>query len=243
MIFYFSGTGNSKWVAEELAKQTNDAAIDLITVEKASVVPPDTFGLVFPIYAWGIPEPVKLFLNSATGYATFSFAICTCGENAGHAMKHLKNLYPFNSTYSIVMPSNYIMGADVEPVTAIQHKISNAKVQLQSIAKEVNNQQSVYQVVEGSFPSLKSALISPLFDRFARRTKPFYATSECISCGLCARNCPTQTIKLIDGKPHWGDECYQCTACINDCPVQAIQFGKSTINRGRYFFEMHQKNP
>ena len=34
MIFYFSGTGNSKWIAEELAKQINDTAIDLITVAK-----------------------------------------------------------------------------------------------------------------------------------------------------------------------------------------------------------------
>lgn len=64
MIFYFSGTGNSKWVAEELAKQTNDAAIDLITVEKASVVPPDTFGLVFPKGQHFFVQKVKtLFLN------------------------------------------------------------------------------------------------------------------------------------------------------------------------------------
>lgn len=243
MIFYFSGTGNSKWVAEELAKQIDDTAMDLITVGKAPIVPLDTFGLVFPIYAWGIPEPVRLFLNSATGRSAFSFAICTYGEDAGHAMKDLKSLYPFNSTYSIVMPNNYIIGYDVDPAEVIQHKIASAKIQFQTIAKEVQNQQSVNKVTEGSLPRLKSLLISPLFDRFARRTKPFYATSECISCGLCARNCPTQTIKLIDGKPQWGDHCYQCTACINHCPVQAIQFGKSTINRGRYFLEMHQDNP
>lgn len=243
MIFYFSGTGNSKWVAEELAKQIDDKAIDLITVQKAPIALPDTFGLVFPIYAWGIPKPVRLFLNSVTGHAGFSFAICTCGEDAGHAMKDLKSLYPFNSTYSIVMPNNYIIGFDVDPAPVIQHKIANAKIQVQTIAKEVQSQQSVYKVTEGSLPRLKSLLISPLFDRFARRTKPFYATSECISCGLCARNCPTQTIKLVDGKPLWGDQCYQCTACINHCPVQAIQFGKSTIKRGRYFLEMYQDNP
>ena len=243
MIFYFSGTGNSKWIAEELAKQINDTAIDLITVAKPLVVPPDTFGLVFPIYAWGIPEPVRLFLKSTTSRAEFSFTICTCGEDAGHAMRDLKNFYPFNSTYSIVMPNNYIMGFDVELAPVIQEKFANAKVQLLTIAKEVQNQHSVYKVTEGRLPWLKSQFISPLFDRFARRTKPFYATSECISCGLCARNCPTQTIKLIDGKPHWGDHCYQCTACINHCPVQAIQFEKSTIPRGRYFLEMHQDHP
>lgn len=145
--------------------------------------------------------------------------------------------------YQLISIVSNIMGFDVEPAPVIQEKFANAKVQLLTIAKEVQNQQSVYKVTEGRLPWLKSQFISPLFDRFARRTKPFYATSECISCGLCARNCPTQTIKLIDGKPHWGDHCYQCTACINHCPVQAIQFGKSTIPRGRYFLEMHQDHP
>lgn len=30
MIFYFSGTGNSKFIAESLAKLTNDTAYDII---------------------------------------------------------------------------------------------------------------------------------------------------------------------------------------------------------------------
>lgn len=31
-----------------------------------------------------------------------------------------------------------------------------------------------------------------------------------------------------------GNACRQCLACINRCPVQAIQYGKGTVNRGRY---------
>lgn len=30
MIYYFSGTGNSKWAAEQLAAKTGDAAVNLI---------------------------------------------------------------------------------------------------------------------------------------------------------------------------------------------------------------------
>ena len=30
MIFYFSGTGNSKWVAKKIAEKTNDKVYDIM---------------------------------------------------------------------------------------------------------------------------------------------------------------------------------------------------------------------
>lgn len=32
MIFYFSGTGNSQWVAEQIAALTGDTAYDIVKV-------------------------------------------------------------------------------------------------------------------------------------------------------------------------------------------------------------------
>lgn len=32
----------------------------------------------------------------------------------------------------------------------------------------------------------------------------------------------------------WGKDCTGCLACINYCPQKSIQFGKSTIKKGRY---------
>ena len=55
MIYYFSGTGNSQWVAEQLALQTGDVASDLIKTKGDLNCAGLTIGLVFPIYAWGIP--------------------------------------------------------------------------------------------------------------------------------------------------------------------------------------------
>lgn len=33
MIYYFSGTGNSKWAAQRLSEITGDTAIDIITLQ------------------------------------------------------------------------------------------------------------------------------------------------------------------------------------------------------------------
>jgi NADH-quinone oxidoreductase subunit I len=50
---------------------------------------------------------------------------------------------------------------------------------------------------------------------------------KCISCGLCARDCPAQAIELIEvsGKrlPHFYlDKCIFCYLCAEGCPREAI---------------------
>jgi len=80
-------------------------------------------GLVFPIYAWGAPEPVVSFVKKLPKTKAFTFAVCTCFEEAGYAMKKLSDLYPFRSSYSLVMPNNYIISADVDDAQTIRKKI------------------------------------------------------------------------------------------------------------------------
>ena len=67
MIYYFSGTGNSKWLAEQLASKTEDIAVNLIECSVVSSIDNQTIGIVFPIHAWGVPEPVLEFVKKLTG--------------------------------------------------------------------------------------------------------------------------------------------------------------------------------
>jgi MinD superfamily P-loop ATPase len=71
---------------------------------------------------------------------------------------------------------------------------------------------------------------------FVLQNKLFYATDDCTSCGLCEKLCNTGNI-IVDKKPSWGSNCTGCLACIHCCPQRAVQYGKSTIKKGRY------KNP
>ncbi len=240
MIYYFSGTGNSQWVAMQLASKTNDIAVNIIECSVPQSMKDQTIGIVFPIYAWGAPEPVLEFVKKLAGEPAFTYGVCTCGADAGKAMDKLNDIFPLNSKYSIVMPSNYIMGEDVESEEIIASKIAKAKERLEVIAMQILQMQSVNEVNKGSLPWIKSNLANYGFNRFARSTKPFSVTDKCTTCGLCARNCPANTIKMVDGKPQWSEKCYQCTACINRCPVKAIEYGKATTTRGRYQFS-HSK--
>ena len=235
MIFYFSGTGNSAWAARQLARLTGDEACDITTLK----VLPDLdgarqIGVVFPIYAWGTPEIMVEFAKKLPKTQAFTFGVCTCGADAGHAMKQFSKLYPLSSSYSLVMPNNYIIGSDTDEESEISQKITAARAELQRISDEIQRQQPVYRVHEGGLAGVKSHFVNFGFNRFARSAKPFFAQDSCNGCGLCARNCPAHAITLQEGKSIWAAQCYQCMRCINECPQQAIQYGKSTAGRRRY---------
>lgn len=235
MIFYFSGTGNSAWAARQLARLTSDAACDITGLKDL----PDMgsakqIGFVFPVYAWGVPEVMAEFAKKLPKTKAFTFGVCTCGGDAGLAMKQFSKLYPLGSSYSLLMPNNYILGSDTDSEGEILQKITAARKELKRVAQEICRQEKVYRVHEGTLAGVKSHFISVGFNKFARSAKPFFAEDSCIGCGRCARNCPASAISLREGKPVWAERCYHCLRCINECPQQAIQYGKSTAGRHRY---------
>ena len=82
MIFYFSGTGNSAWVARQLAEGQNEELLSIameIDRNKAyKLKEGEKVGFVFPVYAWGPPKIVLRFIHQLKldkpGYL-FSFCI------------------------------------------------------------------------------------------------------------------------------------------------------------------------
>lgn len=45
---------------------------------------------------------------------------------------------------------------------------------------------------------------------------------DCISCGVCAADCPVEAISEGDGKYVIdADACIDCGACADSCPVSA----------------------
>ena len=242
MIYYFSGTGNSKWAAEELARRTGDRAQSIPALLKSGVAPSladqKNVGIVFPIYAWGAPDIVERFCRLLHPEAdAYAYAVCTCGDEAGKAMRRLRRFFAWESAWSISMPGNYIIGFDADSETDQRRKISAARQKLAVIAEAVLANTHVYNVHEGSTPGIKTTLIYPMFKVAARRTKPFFVTDACNGCGLCESICPAEAIRLESGKPRWvRPACEQCLGCINRCPQAAIQYGQDTAARKRYSF-------
>lgn len=266
-IYYFSGTGNSKHLAERLAENDQLIAIaDLVSNNKTEieVSPGDIVGIVSPIYFWGLPSIVEEFLSKIVinGYSKDSnpiFIAFTCGGSTGLADKMAAKIlksrqYCLNAAYSVLMPDNYIIMFDyLTPEEKVEPILLCAEVKIDDILSSVNTlttseKTDVKLLHRGPFPHFSTGMFYPIY-RKDRKTAPFWAGDECISCGLCEQVCPSHTIKMELAdinlpelkqamRPVWkADRCIQCLACLHHCPVKTIQYGQKTIKRGRYLYK------
>jgi len=248
MIFYFSGTGNSLYIAKKISETQGERLVSVAcefdredTVFEYELRENELLGFIFPVYAWGPPKIVTDFISKLriSGGKPYVFSVSTCGDDEGHTTRILKKALAgkglqLDSAFTVIMPNNYIIGFDVDSKDVAEEKLRKAKEKLQTINSVIEKRQKgVFELTPGRFAGLKSAIVNPLFNRFGRSTKSFYATEECTRCGICEKVCPIHTITVKD-KPVWGKSCTQCLACIHRCPARAIQYGNQTVRKGRY---------
>lgn len=56
-------------------------------------------------------------------------------------------------------------------------------------------------------------------------SKPIVDAKECIGCGICVDECPTDVLEVKDGVAVAvnADACIGCKACEEACPMDAIE--------------------
>ena len=258
MIFYFSGTGNTRWVARQLAEalgeQLTDIAKELADSRLNYTLDKDErIGFCFPTHGWQPPKIVRTFirrmvLNSTTGNVGnhFCWALTTCGDNMGEAMTILnrelaKKGLTAETQFSVIMPESYVclpfMYTDTDQRVA--EKMTEARRQLQHITDTLKNRQrGIVELEKGATPRLYSYVLGGYFNKHMISDRKFTVDEAvCTHCGRCAKVCPTGDIEGVP--PHWlhDGRCTCCLACYHHCPVHAINYGKITRKRGQYHLE------
>lgn len=244
MILYFSGTGNSEYVAKRIGRVCNDDAVSLfekIRSSDYSQMHSDTpWVVVVPTYAWRIPRIVQGWLDhtSLSGNRNIYF-VMTCGGNIGNAGKYLKKVVAAKNLYymgcaEVVMPENYIalfMAPAREDALDI---IERAESAIDRAALSIKSGEPLLQPDVTVKDRISSGIVNDIFYPMFVHAKKFYATDACISCGKCAKVCPLSNIQLDHGKPVWGKNCTHCMACICRCPTGAIEYGRHSRGLVRY---------
>ena len=247
MIFCFSGTGNSRYIARRIAQASQDTIMDLNAKIKVNdhvkIQTGSNIIIVAPTYAWRIPRAVSDWLSKTelTGARRIWF-VMDCGGEIGNADKYNRRLAQqkrlvYMGTAQIVMPENYIamFGAPQaaearEIVEKAEPAILNAITCIQAGHVFAAPRKSLYD-------RFMSGPVNPIFYRFFVKADAFRADNRCTGCGQCARKCPLNNIQIKDGKPVWGKNCTHCMACICYCPMEAIEYGKKSLGKPRYHFE------
>lgn len=244
MIFYFSATGNCKMIANRIAEKTGEKTISIAEQMKAfdgdhvfDCDENEKIGFIVPTYFWGVPSIVKDFVkglaikNADNAYV---YIICSYGTATGQCANMLaeflgKRDINAKAAFSVKMVDTWV------PTFNLKNKEKNNTI-TQNAVKQVDKIISqIEQKVEGKFVSgvLPTPLANCLYKNYSKfsKTKNFFVEDNCIGCGLCARQCPTQAIELQNKKPVWIKEnCTLCLGCLHRCPVGAINYKKKNTH-------------
>lgn len=252
MILYFSGCGNSEYIAMELARLAHDEARPILECDPSRPIPLSngTLGVVCPIYAWAVPRVVKdqMCKLTFTSKPDYCYLACTCGDSLGHAperwSRSLRRMgLHLDAAFGFVMPETYInmKGFNLDSPESERQKFEVARRRLPHVAEQICQKQHVIDVKRGPVPRLTTYLVNPFFYRFIITDKKFHVTDSCIGCGKCEQVCPLHNVTLTGQRPQWHGHCTNCMACYHHCPTNAIHFGSATQGKGQYYFGRNKK--
>ena len=247
MILFFSGTGNSRYIARRLAAALGDELVSINDRIKSgddgAIRAGGRLIFVTPTYGWRIPRVVEEWIrNMEFSGADKVWFVMNCGSEIGDAAKYNKRLcadkgFAYMGTAQVIMPENYIAMFDAPEAEEAGKIVEKAEPDIDAAIAHIKTGQAFTVPRNNLYDRIMSGPVNPVFYQFFVKAAAFHANSACIGCGQCVKNCPMNSIKLENGKPSWGKECTHCMACICYCPTKAIEYGKKSIGKPRYHFE------
>ena len=201
-IFYFSGSGKSRRLAEYLGKELKTEVFDITKVSDFSA---GTAIVVFPVYCQNLPDPVLYFLKKLKT-ENIAFAATYGRKSYGNVIEDAVKISSGNFIGGVCVPCGHSFLSeeddfDFNSVIPFVERIKNPKP-----AKTEHSQKDFY-----------ADLIPAKRTRIGVKIKK---NDNCINCGKCSENCPVGAIKngMI------GKNCIRCLRCVTDCPENALEF-------------------
>lgn len=249
MIVYFSATGTNKYVAQELYAATGEEMVPLKQlvrnkINELNVREDEDFGVVMPTYWEGLPAILLDYLRNVKitfeGDEHYCYFVATYGCDYGNILSTAQREFAakgvnFDSLYAARFVDNWSPMFNLKNQAKNRRAEENGKRETIDIVKAVVNREKGHSLPDQM--SKFSAQRAKDTYNSIRRTDFFTLNKDlCLSCGLCARQCPTEAIKMVDGKPVWvKDTCTLCLGCFHRCPAAAIDYDHSLRN-GQYVF-------
>ena len=247
MILYFSGTGNSRYIAQKIADKTQDTIVCLNDKIKENnhkeINVSGNLVIVTPTYAWRIPHIVRdWILNTQFTHVKNVWFVMSCGAEMGNADKYNKELCKqkglcYRGSAQVIMPENYIALFSAPKDEEAKKIVSDAQNDIENIISCISENREFSKPRNNVYDRFMSGPINSIFYKVIVKSKAFYVKETCVGCSKCVQLCPLNNIQMVNNKPVWGNKCTHCMACMNYCPTKAIEYGKRSKNKVRYTFE------
>ena len=180
MIFYYSGTGNSKYAAKRIADALGDTPLSMNERIKAGDFSPVETGerlvVVTPTYAWRIPRIVRdwLMKTELRGAERIWF-VMTCGSEIGDAGRYNRALCQAKGvgcmgTAQLIMPENYIAMFDAPQADEARAIVAKAEPDIDRVIASIRAEEAFAPTRRNLYDRFMSGPVNPIFYSASRRT-------------------------------------------------------------------------
>lgn len=232
-MFYFSGTGNSKFVAEVFAKEMNAECYSIENkVDFAKLInESDTVAFCYPVYMSRVPRIVREFafkyFNELKGKRIIIF--CTQFLLSGDGARAFSDLF-LKGHIKVIYAEHFFMPNNVNNVGILAKPKAKTiekcmQKSIQKVKKVCENirhgriKKRGFNIVGRALGLPQGIFMNPT-ERIAN--KSVRIGDECNLCGFCEKICPTKNLLIENSKVMHKNNCTMCYRCINKCPKKAI---------------------
>nr|WP_243032221.1 EFR1 family ferrodoxin [Clostridium sp. AM42-4] len=219
VVFYFTATGNSLYVAKQLCE--HPVSIAQAVHDKQKTYRAEQIGIVCPMFGHKVPRLVKEFLEQATFETPYFYMILTYGYRHGGAselaQQMLKNIGIHPAYINVLwMLDNFLPSFDMNKQKEMEKHVGE---HLKQIREDIRDQRRFLSPVTAAdraahqeFLSRKNKMPEGLLQNFYR------ITEKCIGCEICTRVCPEHCFHMEEHKSVWSPD--RCMYCIQNAPFR-----------------------
>jgi Pyruvate/2-oxoacid:ferredoxin oxidoreductase delta subunit len=253
IIYYFSGTGNSRKVAGWFAQIATEKNIESEIVNIAQIdgkniespVPGALLVFISPIHGFNYPP---IMLNFIMRFPKGKNKVVLMNTRAGMLIGkwitpgltgiafYLSALILFIKGFLIKailpvdMPSNWISIHPGLNDRVVKYLHVKNKERVEVFARKIVQGKSHFKALLEVYDIFLAPVALGYF--FVGRfflAKTYYASNDCNNCDLCINACPVKAIVKVDNRPFWTFNCESCMKCMSNCPKKAIETGHGYI--------------
>ena len=233
VMLYFSGTGNSKYIANLFSEKVNAKCYSIEeNIDFGKIIQEhETISFCYPIYGSYVPRIMRDFVSNNVEKLKNKNLIIFCTQLmfSGDGARAFTDLLP--SGYGNViyaehfnMPNN-ICNINIFPITNGEKNkkyIKAANKKMNRVCNDLENK----KVKKRGFNKVSSFMgksqSAHWLDIEEKNKSLVKVDEDCIKCGICAKLCPMKNLDLTSRGIEQNDECILCYRCVNACPKKAI---------------------
>lgn len=244
VLFYFSGTGNSKYIAELFCQKMGAKCYSIEeTIDVGKLInSEEVIGFCYPIYGSRVPRNMRGFIQKylpdLKGKKLIIFA--TQWLFSGDGARVLTDLFPKNHIEVIYaehfnMPNNVSNLFFLRQVSEqkMERKILKAEKKLDLVCQDIklgkikkrgfSGFSKFLGVLQGSLWQKESTSVDLVAGSMEEKlAKSVRINQNCTRCGVCIKVCPVNNLKLENKIIQHNNDCVGCYRCVNMCPELAI---------------------